>query len=161
MSKAPRKKNDLVVGKESKDLEKSNNKLRKQTKKFQEEKEKARDDARVEISMDEVITLENPSSSGASAKKDQRKIGNSRSLRTTSDAAEELSDANSEIEEQEMALKRNGKGKGMKAFEQRDLVARAFAGDNVVQVRIVTLFLSLNRSHYPLGFRGCKTTGNG
>ena len=31
---------------------------------------------------------------------------------------------------------RNGKGKskGVKAFKQRDLVARAFAGDNVVQV---------------------------
>ena len=34
------------------------------------------------------------------------------------------------------AFSRNGKGKskGVKAFKQRDLVARAFASDNVVQV---------------------------
>ena len=42
----------------------------------------------------------------------------------------------SEIEAQEMDLNQKGKGKskGVKAFEQRELVARAFAGDNVVQV---------------------------
>ena len=46
-------------------------------------------------------------------------------------------DSNSGTEEQEKALSRKGKGKskGVKVFEQRVLVARAFAGDNVVQVR--------------------------
>ena len=41
------------------------------------------------------------------------------------------SDSNSEVEAQEASLR---KGKKSSAFEQRDLVARAFAGDNVMQV---------------------------
>ncbi|KAH7923802.1 Utp14-domain-containing protein [Leucogyrophana mollusca] len=51
------------------------------------------------------------------------------------------SDVPSEVEEQEREMERGrrgagtakGTGKGAKAFEQRDLVALAFAGDNVVQ----------------------------
>ena len=44
---------------------------------------------------------------------------------------------NSEIEVQEEALVRKGaaRSRGVKAFEQRDLVAQAFAGDNVVEVQ--------------------------
>jgi U3 small nucleolar RNA-associated protein 14 len=34
-------------------------------------------------------------------------------------------------------MKTKGKGQGVKAFEQRDLVALAFAGGNVVQARPV------------------------
>jgi U3 small nucleolar RNA-associated protein 14 len=51
-------------------------------------------------------------------------------------ADENDSDSNSEVEAQEAALTLKGKGKtnGIKAFEQRDLIALAFAGDNVVQV---------------------------
>lgn len=51
-------------------------------------------------------------------------------------ADENESDSNSEVEAQEAALTLKGKGKtnGIKAFEQRDLIALAFAGDNVVQV---------------------------
>ena len=41
------------------------------------------------------------------------------------------SDSNSEVEAQEARLQN---GKKATAFEQRDLVARAFAGDNVIQV---------------------------
>lgn len=50
--------------------------------------------------------------------------------------ADDESDVNSEVDEQEAALTNKGKGraKGVKAFEQRELVARAFAGDNVVRV---------------------------
>ena len=40
----------------------------------------------------------------------------------------------SEIEEQErLEARGKGRAKGVKAFEQRELVARAFAGDNVIQ----------------------------
>jgi U3 small nucleolar RNA-associated protein 14 len=53
------------------------------------------------------------------------------------DAAFADSDVDSEIEAQEQQIKAKGKGQGVKAFEQRDLVALAFAGDNVVQVRPV------------------------
>lgn len=53
-----------------------------------------------------------------------------------SDQSDDESDSNSEVGAQEIALTLKGKGKasGIKAFEQRDLVAAAFAGDNVVQV---------------------------
>ncbi|KAJ8688838.1 hypothetical protein PTI98_013583 [Pleurotus ostreatus] len=50
-------------------------------------------------------------------------------------SADDDSDANSEVEEQEkmISAKQNGGKNGQIAFQQRDLVALAFAGDNVVQ----------------------------
>ncbi|KIM82209.1 hypothetical protein PILCRDRAFT_820590 [Piloderma croceum F 1598] len=90
-SKAPRKKNEVVVDKNSSTVDKSMHKLNKQ--------------------------------------------GKALSSNTTVEAPSDDSDSDSEIEEQEKALSQKGKGKskGVKSFEQRDLVARAFAGDNVVQ----------------------------
>ena len=51
--------------------------------------------------------------------------------------SDDESDSNSEVGAQETALTLKGERKtsGIKAFEQRDLIAVAFAGDNVVQVR--------------------------
>ncbi|KAK7463473.1 hypothetical protein VKT23_006822 [Stygiomarasmius scandens] len=51
----------------------------------------------------------------------------------SAEATDEDSDADSEIEEQEKALLQPRKGKKVQAIEQRELVARAFAGDNVVK----------------------------
>ena len=48
---------------------------------------------------------------------------------------------NSELEEQEAALKKGGK---KAVFEQRELVARAFAGDNVMRVCASFSELNLN-----------------
>ncbi|KAL0580728.1 hypothetical protein V5O48_001286 [Marasmius crinis-equi] len=108
-AKAPRKNNEVVVDKGSSMSSKSKNKLKKQAKKT--EADKTKDDAVVEIQTDV-------------------------NLRRSED---DDSDGNSEVEAQEAALaskkkgKGKGKGKGQVAFEQRDLVARAFAGDNVVK----------------------------
>jgi U3 small nucleolar RNA-associated protein 14 len=46
------------------------------------------------------------------------------------------SDGDGEVEEQEDMLKRKGKPSGgtRHVFQQRELVSRAFAGDNVVKV---------------------------
>ena len=142
-SKAPRKKNEIVVGKDSATLDKSKNKLTKQMKKLTEEKEKARDDAIVEISADGVMLLDHPSVSGTTVNpKFVKGKGKAVSSKATAEVPADESDANSEIEEQEKALNRKGKSKsrGVKAFEQRDLVARAFAGDNVVQVWFALAF---------------------
>jgi len=50
---------------------------------------------------------------------------------------EDNSGVDSEVEAQERALVGvKGKANGLKSFEQRELVALAFAGDNVVQVRL-------------------------
>jgi hypothetical protein len=97
--------NKVVIGKDSATMDNSKNKLKKQTKKLGEEKEKAKDDAVVEIVMDNVVTF-----------------------------------PNSEIEAQEMGLNQKGKGKskGVKPFEQQELVACAFTGNNVVQVYFIT-----------------------
>ena len=75
-----KKTNEAVVQKDSKALDKSKNKLKKQARKRDEVREIAKEDGVVEISLDKVMTF--PS-----------------------------------------------------AFSERDLVAVAFAGDNVVKVR--------------------------
>ncbi|KAF9461892.1 Utp14 protein-domain-containing protein [Collybia nuda] len=140
VSKAPRKKNEVVVSKDSAAITKSKNKLKKQAKRREEEKAKAKDDATVEISMSNVLTLETPASASSSqpsktaAPKAPVKASKHPSA-ANGVTVDDDSDVNSEIEEQEKIANLKGKGKaqGLKAFEQRELVALAFAGDNVVQ----------------------------
>ncbi|PBK84660.1 Utp14-domain-containing protein [Armillaria gallica] len=110
-SKVSRKKNEVVVDKNSNLTEKSKNKLKKKAKKTEKEKAMAQDDAVVEISVENVLTL------GKVADDDGGD-----------------SDGNSEVEAQEKMLEtKNKKKRKNVAFEQRDLVKMAFAGDNVVQ----------------------------
>ncbi|RDB24478.1 Uncharacterized protein C57A7.06 [Hypsizygus marmoreus] len=142
--KAPKKKNEVVIGKDSSMLSRSKNKLKKEAKKREEEKAKAKDDAVVEISTDTVLTLSNVPllSASTSTSVSVTKKGLSSSSNTKPvvgvgqvvDGDDDDDDHNSEIEEREKALGLKGKGKanGPRAFEQRDLVALAFAGDNVV-----------------------------
>ncbi|KAI0778830.1 Utp14 protein-domain-containing protein [Trametes elegans] len=135
-------KHEVAISKESAAAEKSKNKLRKRVKKRLEEKEKAQEDAEVDISLSTVMTLgasgeAGPSRSAQAAKAPAKSAAAAKGKAKASQAdhAESDSDVNSEVEEQEKALARKGKvkGNGVKAFEQRDLVALAFAGDNVVQ----------------------------
>jgi U3 small nucleolar RNA-associated protein 14 len=151
-TKIARKKNELF-GKDSQKSEKSKNKLKKLARKRQEEREKAQEDARVEISMDQNLVLNNPSSSSkpqTSASPSQPITGvNTTTTTITSPNIHEpgdSSDANSELDAQEAALlktKQDANPKGPKAFQQRDLVALAFAGDNVVHVRLPFPLVSL------------------
>ncbi|THH10407.1 hypothetical protein EW145_g1352 [Phellinidium pouzarii] len=119
--------------------------LQKQLKKGAEERERETDDAVVEISAADVLVLNDPKKTVDSTsivtavngaindddkknkkeKKKPKKEKGKESLHTDEDV-----DVNSEVEEQETALT---KGEKVKAFEQRELVARAFAGDNVVR----------------------------
>lgn len=130
-----------VFGKDSHKAEKSKNKLKKLARKRQEEKEKAQEDAVVEISMDQNLTLKD------SLKPASAKPSSPKSASTAKSPASQAngivvdngddSDANSEVEAQEAAIlktKTDANPKGLKAFQQRDLVALAFAGDNVVHV---------------------------
>lgn len=147
-STAAQKKHEVAISKTSAAAEKSKNKLRKRVQKRLEEKEKAQDEATVDISLSTVMTLGEAgpsskagqsSSSSASAAKPSSAATKGKA-RASQDGDDSDSDVNSEVEEQEKALAQKGKGKGkgkangVKAFEQRDLVALAFAGDNVVQV---------------------------
>ncbi|KAF9237059.1 Utp14 protein-domain-containing protein [Melanogaster broomeanus] len=129
-----RKKNEVRVHKDADSSLKSSHKLRKQAARRDDEKERARDDAVLEIDTDKVLTIPKPSVSSSLAKgKAKSKEGGAKAV-TAND--EDESDAHSELEEQERAIEgknRTNPGKGVRAFQQRDLVALAFAGDNVVQ----------------------------
>ena len=136
-----RKRNEVRVHKDANALTKSSNKLKKQTEKHQEERERVRDDAVLEIDVDNVLTIPEPPAPSAPEKKSKRrgKKGASKaSSGPTSTAHDEgdESDVPSEIEDQERAVEGKKGSKGVQAFQQRELVALAFAGDNVVQVRI-------------------------
>lgn len=124
-AKAP-KKNAIVVGKDSDALDKAKHNLKKQVGKGGKEREKAKDDAIVEISTNNNLLLP-PIATGSSTLKT--------STAKLDGCASEDGFVDSEVESQEMALLKRKKGSnGLKAFEQKDLVALAFAGDNVVQV---------------------------
>ena len=114
--KVARAKNAVVVSKDSKVLDKARHRLSKQASKNPEERAKARDDAVVQISLDNILRLPITQTS------------------TGIQQDEDGSGEDSEIEAQEKVLL-NGKEKARRVyFQQRDLVAQAFAGDNVVQV---------------------------
>jgi U3 small nucleolar RNA-associated protein 14 len=127
--KAPRRRNEILVDKNSASIEKSKNRLRKQARKREEEKEKAMDDAVVEISMSNVMALSSSTEAPPPSTVPRDNVREPSKLTGDDDDP----DHNSEVEEQEQVLSRR-KSKGLKAFQQRDLVALAFAGDNVVQV---------------------------
>ena len=127
------------MGKSSGLVEKSKNRLRKQQEKHTSEKEKAKDDAVVEISVNTILNLRSEEPEQANP---PPVSGVEIAAQADADSDPD-SGANSEVEEQERRLtekKKRGKGKtkdqgGVKPFAQRDLVSLAFAGDKVVQVR--------------------------
>ena len=137
-SKVTRKKNEIVVGKSSGLAEKSKNRLRKHQEKHDSEREKAKDDAVVEISVNSILNLRPDESERTNPPPvSKAKVAAQADVDSDGDSG-----ANSEVEEQERRLtekKRKGKGKAkdqgaVKPFAQRDLVSLAFAGDKVVQV---------------------------
>lgn len=133
-AKVSRKYNEVTISKDSSSLEKSKNKLKKQAQKKLEERDKANEDAVVEIAMDNVLSV--PSHTAIPAPSKKAKPQNRDQQKGVEESDGNDSDVNSEVEAQEKALslKEKSQGKGVKAFEQRDLVALAFAGDNVVEV---------------------------
>ncbi|KAG8219230.1 Utp14-domain-containing protein [Butyriboletus roseoflavus] len=132
-----RKRNEVRVHKAADALTKSSNKLKKQTAKREDERERARDDAVLEIDANNVLTIPEPPVPSASGKKNKGKERVTETSAGVTGPAQDEGDDNSnsdvpsEVEEQERAAE--GTRKGVRAFQQRDLVALAFAGDNVVQ----------------------------
>ena len=127
------KKSEVVVSKHSDSVSKAKNKLRKRQRETEDEVAKARDDAVLEITPADLL-LAPPQ-------------GSRRTRARTSDSN---SDEDDEVEEQEQRLKRKVASRKSNAFEQKDLITMAFAGDNVVEVcffrgcfgAILTLFSS-------------------
>jgi len=108
------KRNDVAVSKDSTSAVKAKNKLRKRQRETKDEMAKSHDDGVLEISPTDLLVA---SSKGSR----QAELGSC------------SSDDDTEVEEQENRLNRKGGTKHV--FKQRELVARAFAGDNVIQVR--------------------------
>jgi len=141
------------VGKSSGLAEKSKNRLRKHQEKHTSEKEKSRDDAVVEISVNTILNLRPDEPEQANL---PPVSGVEVTIQADADSDED-SGANSEVEEQERRLtekKREGKGKakdqgGVKPFAQRDLVSLAFAGDKVVQVCLPPKLCTKTGALYP------------
>lgn len=133
-SKVAKRNNEVVLGKDSSLSQKSKMTLKKQMAKAAGTQEKEVDDATLEITTQDALVLKKESAvvqNGRNKKKKKKNIGKDKeALPVDDDSSEE----NSELDEQEAAL--NKTRKGPKAFEQRELVARAFAGDNVVRVCI-------------------------
>jgi U3 small nucleolar RNA-associated protein 14 len=136
-----RKRNEVRMHKDADASTKSSNKLKKQTGKHATERERAKDDAMLEIDANNVLTMPEPPAQSVSGKKNKAKARqgvakmSAGPSNTAQDARADDSDVPSEVEEQERAAEGKNAGKGVQAFQQRDLVALAFAGDNVVQVR--------------------------
>ena len=129
------------MGKSSGLAEKSKNRLRKHQEKHESEREKTRDDAVVEISMNAILNLRPEELEQADPPPVLKAKGKAKVATEVDIDTGEDSGANSEVEEQERRLteKKRGKGKvkeqgAVKPFAQRDLVSLAFAGDKVVQV---------------------------
>ncbi|PFH47591.1 hypothetical protein AMATHDRAFT_181790 [Amanita thiersii Skay4041] len=139
-SKAARK-NEIIVDKDSKAADKSKNKLKKVTRKLEVEKAKAKDDAKLEIDKDKVLVAESRENKVmVNGEREDKGKGKAKAPTPVANTVqqdiggdEDDSDVNSEVEEQETALEARKSGRLPKAFEQRDLVAQAFAGDNVVE----------------------------
>ena len=154
--KVSRKKNEILVAKGSKDAERAAHALGKKVKKMERKLNPLEDEAMVEISMTDVLTLK-PAAPP---------------VLKPSIADDNDSDVNSELDEQEKldadkagAKNRKrvggkGKEKATTAFQQRELVALAFAGDNVVEVNPPTSPL-LALTHYSrTGLCGAQTSRN-
>ena len=111
------KKNEVAVSKDSTSAVKAKNKLRKKQRETKDEVAKLQDDGVLEISPADVLVA---------SFKGHKQV----------QPAEDSSDGDDEVEEQEEKLKQKGKnpGRTLHAFQQRELVTRAFAGDNVVEV---------------------------
>ncbi|CED84154.1 Uncharacterized conserved protein [Phaffia rhodozyma] len=123
--KISRKKNNLV-GREAEGAEKSAKAMKKSLSKSEEARQREREDAAVEIDPSHVSLKksETTSSQGAappaSATEKRRK-----GKKAKQDQAQNEIESDSDIEDHEM--------QGPLAIRQRDLVAQAFAGDNVVE----------------------------
>ena len=138
------------MGKSSGSAEKSKNRLRKHQEKHESEREKMRDDAVVEVSMNSVLDLRPEDEEREELPPVDKGKGKAGVEVPVNGDLGEDSGENSEVEEQERRFaekKRKGKGKvkdqgAVKPFAQRDLVSLAFAGDKVVQVCFVPRYFT-------------------
>ena len=112
--------------------QKSDARIKSALSKSAEGRAQAVDDATVEIDETNVLTITQSavedSADARKRRKKEKKKNKKLKLKANASADVDESDSDGEIEAQEEALLKGGKA--TKAFEQRDLVSRAFAGEN-------------------------------
>jgi len=117
LSQTAPKKGEISVSKDSTGAVKANHRLRKKQRETKNEVTKVQDDGVLEITPSNLLVASFKGSRQA-------------------EPEDYSADGDGEAEEQEEMLKRKGKRRGgtNPVFKQKELVARAFAGDNVVEV---------------------------
>lgn len=125
--KLSRRKAEALVSKSSSAATKSKAAFKKQLDRSEDAQIRDADDAVVEISLDNVMTMAPPAAPTPSNTKKGKKGKGKETSKVVVDPAYRHED-----DEGDEGLE--DPGKGVKAFEQRELVALAFAGDNVVEV---------------------------
>jgi len=137
-NKVSRAKNEVLIGKGSNAAALSKNALKKRMRKSLETVAQAKDDAVLEIDVNNVIHEKRSSKPLTESKrgKKSRKTQDSKKFNANglyvvqpNLETDEGSDGDDEL-----ATKEVGRANRVKSFEQRELVARAFAGDDVVKV---------------------------
>lgn len=146
-SRQARKQNEILISKNSDLAIKSQNALKRQQKKTGEVKAREKEDAEVLIDMNDVMIMEpeakadtanvqanqiNGTSQGKKKRKERHKKDKGDAKTVDLPVGDWAEDSDSEVEEQERVAAKGSRS--VTAFAQRELVARAFAGDNVVQV---------------------------
>lgn len=137
-SKVSRKSNKATVGKDSRDASRLADKVARHKSRQADAREADEDDAMVEVDPSNVLASvkakAQPQITAPAPVKEKKKGG-----ATTKTTMEEDEQSSDEDDEEQHEAQR---GRGKLAFKQRELVARAFAGDNVVAVSYISLFLS-------------------
>lgn len=137
-AKISRKMNKATVGKDSRDAVRLAAKVDRHRSKMADAREADADDAQVDINPDIVLSLGQkvtpqlavPTTISTAAKPKKGSAAKATARST------QIEDGTGSSDEEDTEIEhKNQSARGPAAFKQRDLVARAFAGDNVVAVR--------------------------
>jgi U3 small nucleolar RNA-associated protein 14 len=137
-NKLSRAKNEVLVGKNSNAAALSKNALKKRLRKGIDAVAQAKDDSILEIDVNSHIQDEKDKEKATQLVKQSHKTQNSKKLQATSSHVVEPDLGTDEDTDDDEPVSKEmpaaGSKNRMTAFEQRDLVARAFAGDHVIKV---------------------------
>ncbi|KAK4702289.1 U3 small nucleolar RNA-associated protein 14, partial [Phenoliferia sp. Uapishka_3] len=126
--KVSRKMNKATVGKDSRDASRSAAKVDRHKSKLSDAREAEKDDAQVEIDPEVVLALANAPSAPQLTTGARMTSGGGKKVSAVAVRGDDDDSSDEDDEEQHDAQR----GRGPAAFKQRELVAKAFAGDDVV-----------------------------
>lgn len=145
--KISRKMNKAIVGKDSRDAARSVARVDRHKAKQADVREDEQNDAQVELDLQVVLApakaAKTPQLVAPKKKKQQKVLENSSGNLATAVAKETQDMDDSSEDEDNDEAQQAQRGRGPTAFKQRDLVAKAFAGDNVIAVSLINMLSEL------------------